>query len=465
MIPVLLSGGSGTRLWPVSRSHFPKQFCELFEETLQTKTIQRLLHFSHPWIVTSLQLKNLTEGQLKKLNLSSEQIIYEPSGKNTAPAIALLCHQLMARGLSQEVVGIFPSDHLIQKEDEFYKAVHFAEKIAAQNKIVTLGIKPTYPETGYGYIQMAQVPLLSEKNISAHSVQKFHEKPDFKKAKTFIESNFFCWNAGIFIFKVEVMARAFERLQPKLWKAFSGLKADSSNLAEVYGQVENISIDYAILEKLNEDELACVPADVGWSDVGSWDALFQVKESMDGSIAPQKKVSIESKKNHIHGVQNKTYTFIDVDDVSIVDTQDALLVFKNGSSQRVKEVVESLKGKSETLLKEHPFEFRPWGYYEILKNTEHFKSKVIQVSGNSQISYQSHDRREEHWVITRGKGEVVLDDQVIPVQAGTYVKIPLKAKHRIRNTQGEVLEFIEVQLGSYFGEDDIKRYQDDYQRT
>ncbi len=461
MIPVLLSGGSGTRLWPVSRSNFPKQFCEIFEETLQSKTILRLLELcqdgNQPWIVTSHQLKNLTEGQIKNLRLKPENILYEPQGRNTAPAIAFLCHELVRMGLGKEVVGVFPSDHLIQKEKEFYRSVEFAEEIAREGRIVTLGIKPTYPEVGYGYIQMTPRPLKENGELTAHTVKKFHEKPDLARAKTFIQSNFFCWNAGIFIFQVEQMVTCFQKHQPAMWQAFQSLKADLSNLTEVYSRVENISLDYAILEKLSENQLACVPADIGWSDVGSWDAIFSVKNS-------QENLQIESQNNFVQGLPEKNYSFIGADDISVVDTKDALLVFRNGQSQKVKDVVDRLKKTNVHLTQDHPFEYRPWGYYEILKDTEHFKSKVIRVAPHSQISYQSHNQREEHWVITRGVGEVVLNDEVIPVKAGSYVKIPLQSKHRIRNTTAEDLEFVEVQLGTYFGEDDIIRYQDDYKR-
>lgn len=462
MIPVLLSGGSGTRLWPVSRSQFPKQFCQLFEETLQSKTLLRLQRFcsknEQPWIVTSSQLKNLTEGQLKELRLENKNILYEPFGKNTAPALAYLCQHLQQKGFGDEVVGVFPSDHLIQKTEEFEQAVRFAETIAREGKIVTLGIKPTYPETGYGYIQMLPTPLKEQAAQTAHAVRKFHEKPNLETAQKFMASNFFCWNAGIFIFQVNQMISYFEKFQPQIWDLFKKLSDPSVKIEKIYTEVESISVDYAILEKLSEKELACVPVDIGWSDVGSWDALFQVQGG-----APQ--TQVDSQHNFVHGRAGKSYHFIEADDISVVDTQDALLVFKNGSSQKVKNIVDQLKGQNSKLVAEHPFEYRPWGYFEILKDTEHFKSKVIRVSPHSQISYQSHDKREEHWVVTQGNGEVVLNDEVIPVKPGTYIKIPLKAKHRIRNTSGNNLEFIEVQLGSYFGEDDIVRYQDDYQRA
>lgn len=469
MIPVILSGGSGTRLWPVSRARFPKQFCELFDEALQSKTYSRLNRIGHPWIITSDQLKNLTEGLLRKIQQPTNQIVYEPSGKNTAPAIALICKVMQLQGKENEILGIFPSDHLIQKENEFLQTVAFAEQFARQGQIVTLGIKPHYPETGYGYIQMSPQPLEQKGELTAHSVVQFHEKPDLARAKKFVSSNFYCWNAGIFIFKVSTMIQAFEKHAPAIWDCFSSLNKNAvgssgvepQHLLEIYARVENKSIDYAILEKLGPKELCCVPADIGWSDVGSWDSYFQVRDPQPENLCP---IEIGSQNCDVFAVPGKKYALIDVDDLMIVDTPDALLAIKKGSSQKVKDVVDLLKAQNSTLVTDHPFEFRPWGYFEILKNTETFKSKVIQVLPGSQISYQSHQKRAEHWVITKGTGEVVLNEDVIPVKSGSHVYIPVQAKHRIRNNSSEVLEFVEVQLGSYFGEDDIVRYQDDYKR-
>ncbi|WII73287.1 mannose-1-phosphate guanylyltransferase/mannose-6-phosphate isomerase [Bdellovibrio sp. 22V] len=457
MIPVILSGGSGTRLWPVSRQHMPKQFCSIFGQPLQTLTLQRCLQMGTPWIVTSKALQTLTELNLKENKASQVQVVYEPIGKNTAPAIAALCKLLQMKGLGEEIVGIFPSDHLITKEQAFLKVVDFAQKVAADNKVVTLGITPSYPETGYGYIQTRAVSFKEEGPLKAYSVVKFHEKPDLQKAKEFIAQESFSWNAGIFVFKVSHMISLFEKHQPALWKEIAGLKEDASNLETVYGKVQGISIDYAIMEKLNGDELTCVPAEFGWSDVGSWDAVASLQEG-------QEVLNVKGQDNFVFGDAGKNYSMIGMEDVIVVDTKDAMMLVKKGHSQDVRYVVEALTQQKSSLVKDHVFEYRPWGYFEILKDTENFKSKVIRVNPHSQISYQSHAKREEHWTITKGAGEVVLNDEVIPVKAGSHIHIPLGAKHRIRNNTNEMLEFVEVQLGTYFGEDDIVRYQDDYAR-
>ncbi|WP_413290385.1 mannose-1-phosphate guanylyltransferase/mannose-6-phosphate isomerase [Bdellovibrio sp. HCB337] len=452
MIPVILSGGSGTRLWPVSRANFPKQFCDLFDDSLQSLTLKRCQGLGPLWIVTGSGLKTLTEANLKELNLQNVSTIYEPVAKNTAPAVAVLAQVLVTRGLGEEVVGVFPSDHLIQNKESFYQAVRSAEKLAQNGAIVTLGIKPDHPATGYGYIQ---------KDKASNKVLKFHEKPSLETAEKFLASGDFFWNAGMFIFKAKVMLEKFQKLQPDIYKIASQLKADLSNLDEVYAQFPNISIDYAIMEKLSSDELSCVPADMAWSDVGSWDAVVDVVDGQ-GSDGP---LEIKGKHNFVFGREGKMYSFVGTEDLILVDTADAMMVVKKGQSQEVKQVVEVLQKQGSSLTKDHVFEKRPWGAFEILRDTDHFKSKVITVNPRSQISYQSHSKRAEHWIITRGQGEVVLNDQVIPVKAGSHVFIPIGAKHRIRNTSDEMIEFVEVQLGTYFGEDDIVRYQDDYKRT
>jgi mannose-1-phosphate guanylyltransferase/mannose-1-phosphate guanylyltransferase/mannose-6-phosphate isomerase len=457
VIPVVLSGGSGTRLWPVSRQHMPKQFCTIFEKPLQTMTLERCHKMGSPWIVTSKALQSLTEINLKDSQMKDVQAIYEPYGKNTAPAIAVLCKLLDLKGLGNEIVGIFPSDHLISKEQAFLNVVKFATSVAETNKVVTLGITPSYPETGYGYIQTKAVSLLESNGFKAYSVVKFHEKPALEKAKEFLAQGSFSWNAGIFVFKVSHMISLFEKHQPELWSLVSKLKADASNLEDIYSKVQSISIDYAIMEKLGGEELTCIPSEFGWSDVGSWDAVASLQKGQDV-------LNVKGQDNFVFGEPGKHYSTVGVDDVIVVDTKDALMLVKKGHSQDVRYVVESLTQQKSSLVKDHVYEYRPWGYFEILKDTEAFKSKVIRVNPHSQLSYQSHAKREEHWTITRGSGEVVLNDQVIPVKAGSHVHIPTGAKHRMRNTSNEMLEFVEVQLGSYFGEDDIVRYQDDYQR-
>ncbi|WP_413294136.1 mannose-1-phosphate guanylyltransferase/mannose-6-phosphate isomerase [Bdellovibrio sp. HCB185ZH] len=460
MIPVVLSGGSGTRLWPISRAKLPKQFCTIFEQSLHAMTLTRLCKLGEPWVITSQALRDLTIRNLNELSLNPQNLILEPFAKNTAPAIALLTALLLNKGRGEEVVGIFPADHVIENEEVFNASIHFAKEKAVQGKVVTLGISPDSPATGYGYIQSSLEHTDEQGTLRTHSVIKFHEKPSKDRAEQFLQSGGYYWNAGIFVFQVRIMADLFKSLQPEMWALVNSIRDDFSNIVEIYNKVENISIDYAIMEKLFQNHLACIPCDIGWNDVGSWDAIADV---LGGTQTPQK-IEVRSNNNFVQALEGKTYAFVDVDDLVVVDSGDALLISKRGRTQGVKDVVDLLKLKNPGVLKDHLYEDRPWGRYEVLRDADNFKSKVIQVNPSQQLSYQSHKKREEHWIVTKGQGEVVLNDETFQVQAGSYIKIPLGAKHRIRNSGTSIIEFVEVQMGSYFGEDDIVRYQDDYSR-
>ncbi|RYZ76642.1 MAG: mannose-1-phosphate guanylyltransferase, partial [Proteobacteria bacterium] len=264
------------------------------------------------WIVTGSALKTLTESNLNELDMKNVVTVYEPVAKNTAPAVAMLAHLLVQRGMGAEVVAVFPSDHLIQNEKAFYNAVQAAETLAKQGQIVTLGIKPDHPATGYGYIQ---------KDKSTNRVLKFHEKPNLETAEKFVAAGDFFWNAGMFIFKAEVMLEKFKKLQPEMAQIISEAKADQSNLSEVYSRVQSISLDYAIMEKLSPEELACVPADMAWSDVGSWDAVAEVGAEQQKN----KPMEIQAKGNFVFGNDSKMYSFIGTDDLIVVDTADAVM--------------------------------------------------------------------------------------------------------------------------------------------
>lgn len=478
MIPVIISGGSGTRLWPVSRSKFPKQFSYLFDhshpsnpdsvsaDSLFNKTLARCKSLGQARVVTTQNLRDLTNKKMREMDVDPSTSLFEPLARNTAPAIAWLCHSLMVEGKNNEIVAVFPADHLVKKPEVFEKAIGLAEKLALQNKIVVLGITPDHPATGYGYIQTHGNSLNSSlkktADLSAFPVEKFHEKPDLKTAESFLQKGGFHWNAGIFVFQVKVMSEHFARLQPEMWKQVQEIKADNSNLTAVYQRLASISIDYAIIEKLRSEELACIPVDFGWSDVGSWDAMAEIQ----GDSHNNKNVyQVESKNNYVFPHMQKNYALLGVEDLIVVDTADSILITKKGKSQDVRKIVDLITKDKARSTEEHVFEERPWGKYEILRDTETFKSKVIQVLPGAQLSYQSHEQRAEHWIITAGEGEVVLDEKVIPVKYGSYVFIPTQTKHRMRNTGTTTLEFVEVQVGSYFGEDDIKRYQDDYKRS
>ncbi|MGE4132538.1 MAG: mannose-1-phosphate guanylyltransferase/mannose-6-phosphate isomerase [Bdellovibrionales bacterium] len=465
MIPVILSGGSGTRLWPVSRASYPKQFCDFFDGSFLENTIERLKTLGEVYILTTRSMEALTRRAVSRDGLRLENVVFEPMGKNTAPAIALMCHILAMRGLSNEIVGVFPSDHLISNETAFQKAVELATKVAADGYVVTLGVKPNSPATGYGYIEVEGAPIANLGDMRALPVKGFREKPDGKTAATYVASGHHFWNAGMFVFRVQDMINCFTRFQPDMWAKISAIKGDLSNLEYNYAMSDSISIDYAVMEKL--DRQACVPCDMGWSDVGSWDEMARlVDESAPVRTRSRAEVfNLDSENNYVFSVHNKVVGLIDVTDMMIVDTPDALLVVRKGSSQKVKELVQELRQAGQPEATEHPFEARPWGRFEVLADEPDYKAKKITVDVGGQLSYQSHTQRHEHWVVISGHAQVTLDDKVHDLGPGEYIHVSAGSKHRIRNSGKEPLVVVEVQTGSYFGEDDIVRYQDDYNRT
>jgi mannose-1-phosphate guanylyltransferase/mannose-6-phosphate isomerase len=455
LIPIILSGGGGTRLWPMSRTNMPKQFCKFWDESLLTKSILRLKNLGEPWCITTQALQPLTEKTFKEANLKTSQIVYEPMGRNTAPAIALMCRILELKNKKEEIVGVFPSDHFIENTDLFLKCIKEAEKAAQSGSVVTLGIVPTHASTGYGYIEVGN--KLDQINQSAVDVIRFREKPDKNTAEEFVQSKKFLWNAGIFVFKVSAMIKAFETHMPKLWESLSLLKNDHSNLKDIYSKLESQSIDFGIMEKLKNQK--CIPCDIGWSDVGSWDEMTK--------YIPQHKdqIDIESQNCTVITNLSKSYSFLNCEDLLVVDTRDAMLVFPKGDSDKMPELLKELKSSKPQMMVDLFSETRNWGEFEILRDTPHYKSKIIKVEPGHRISYQSHEKRSEHWVLITGEAEVTLDGKIFNLKRGDHILIPQGSKHRVSNKTASLVEFIEIQVGEYFGEDDIVRYDDDYGRV
>ncbi len=486
MIPFVLSGGSGTRLWPVSRESFPKQFCDLFEESLLVSTLDRLRPLAKTsgegsaaevGVVGAAPSEALTRRVLRERGISELWALFEPVGRNTAPAVALLCHRLAQEGLAGEVVGVFPADHRVADAETFRRAVRLAERVASGTvlpgapPVVTLGIRPSGPATGYGYVEAAGEPVAVEdaapdgdEALAALPVRAFHEKPDAEAAARYVAAGSFFWNAGMFVFRADVMAGHFERLMPELWRAIRTVEPDLSNLAEVYERIEPESLDYGIMERLGgaegRIEQVTIPCDPGWSDVGSWDEVARLRPEPPPGVA-----EIGGSGNFVFPGPGRVYGLVGVDDLLVVDSADALMVARRGRSQEVKEAVAALREAGHPQATEHPFDVRPWGRFDVLADEADFKSKVIRVDPGQRLSYQSHRHRAEHWVIVRGRPEVVLDDRVLTPSPGEHVYIPQGAKHRISNPGDEPVLFVEVQVGDSFAEDDIVRYEDDYRRT
>lgn len=457
MIPIIISGGSGERLWPYSRQNMPKQFCELLGSTLLEMCVNRFSrNYPRPYLLYTKTQENILKN---KCNLDVGHIV-EPEAKNTAAAIALLCCKLLQQGQQGEIVGVFPADHFIGKEKDFHRALQVASGLAEQGNLVTLGIRPHYAATGYGYVELEDI----SGKLSANVVS-FKEKPDLRLAEEYIKKDNFLWNAGIFVFRAKDMISAFQEFMPELWHKMTQLKHDDSNIAEIYKSLRSISIDVGILEKVKN--LSCIPCDMDWRDLGSWDELAELEASGLSlqQVGKENVQSISAENNFIFSSKEKTFAMVDVHDLVVVDTGDALLISKKGSTQKVKQIVSQLKHQESSVATEFNHECRPWGKFKSIAQEQDFKFKKITVLPSERLSYQSHKFREEHWIVLEGVAEFTLDDELTYLQKGDHVFIPKNAKHRIENIGASNLVFLEVQTGSYFGEDDIKRYSDDYGRS
>lgn len=463
---VVLCGGSGTRLWPLSRELMPKQFIKLFDDTsLFQKTIERNNSFSKETIIISNKDHYyLIKDQLaKKSNLLDSIYIYilEPMPRNTAAALAYACLAVEP----ETVLLVTPSDHLIKNETVYFEAVKQAKNIAEQGYLVTFGINPVRPETGYGYIEVAE---------DLH-VQTFHEKPSLEAAKTFIKNENIYWNAGIFCFKAGTMLEELKKYAPEVYEtakiAFNACTKKDENIyqlpEEETKQIPEISIDYAVFEKSHKAK--CIPAAFAWSDLGSFEALYTEyteKFDADNTIASRANyVNINSKGNFIYlsPEQKKMIATIDIDNLIIADTGDALLVAPLKSSQKVKDVVAKVKQNS-SLHREHNIVHRPWGTYTILENNDGYKIKKIVVDPGKRLSLQKHFHRNEHWIVLSGTATVQIENNVKLVHPNESIYIKMGELHRLSNEGIIPVVIIEAQVGEYTGEDDIVRFDDDYIR-
>lgn len=453
----VLSGGSGTRLWPLSRDLFPKQFHDLTGSgsPLIIDTLNRLKDLGELTILTGAHLQTATMTFLHRFNMPETQVIIEPEPKNTAAAIALLTLTALRSHGRDALVGAFPADHDIKDVAAFRQSVERAFALAQEtHTVVTLGVVPTYPSTAYGYLETE-----GETNADTLTVSRFIEKPSVARAAELIEAGNTVWNAGIFVFQAGVMADAFEQHMPDLWQSLQQYAPEKNNLAEVFAQLPSESIDYGIMEKLQK--IHCVPLSCGWSDLGSWEEIAP-RLSDSGAI-------VEVASNQVSYVsmhpRERTAVFVGVQDLIVVDTPDALLILKQGEGQKIKEALKMIKESRPHLSTLPSFEERPWGRFEVLLDTENFKSKRLIIHPGKQISYQRHAHRTENWTITKGTATITINDVVTTHEPGSHIHIPQGTKHRLANLSDSPLEVIEVQTGTYFGEDDIERFQDDFGRV
>lgn len=433
-VPIILAGGSGTRLWPVSRMSYPKQFCELLDDTLLNKTIHRLQEFGSPYLLTSKHLAPLSERALLENKISKEYLLVEPEAKNTAAAISYLCE--LYKDQPDTIVGIFPSDHWVENHKKFTADITKAIQFAKSNKsLVLIGVKPTSPTSAYGYIE-----------VNKNKVSQFIEKPSIDQAKILISKSNIFWNSGIFIASIGFLRSSFETYSPKFIQAFVG-----KSVQDAYKSLPKNSFDFEIVEKL--DNIDFVQASFEWSDLGSWDQLI---ENYGGSVA--KTYEVDAKNNTVVTSRTKSTGFIGVNDLLVVDTKDALLISKKGETQKVKLLVDKMILENDRRAIDPVKELRGWGEFCVLEEEDTFKVKKVKVLSGQSISYQSHKSRQEHWIILKGQAEVVLDEVTHSLKAGESIFVKSGVKHLIKCTSDTALELIEVQTGTYFGEDDIERF-------
>lgn len=456
MTNIILCGGSGTRLWPISRTLMPKQFVKLFEnKSLFQLTVMRNSKVCDmQFIVSNTEQYFLAIDQLEELNITKNKYLLEPIGRNTAPAIALACLALD----KEELVLVTPSDHLIKNESEYAKVLQKAQELAEKDNLVTFGITPTFPETGFGYIE----------SENTYDVKAFYEKPDFDTATAYLKAGNYYWNSGMFLFKAGVFLEELQKYSPVIYEASLEAfnNASKDELIRIkHDDMANIpedSIDYAVMEK--SSKVKVVPSDIAWSDVGSFDALYdELPKDENGNTQNPNHISIDSKNNLIYGNERRIAT-VDIEDCIIVDTGDALLISKKGSSQKVKNVVAKLKEQKSELHNIHLTGHRPWGTYTVLEDSPGYKIKRIEVKPGKRLSLQKHFHRNEHWIVVSGTATVTVGSETRLVRPNESTYIKMGEIHRLEN-QGKIpVILIEAQVGEYTGEDDIVRIEDDFKR-
>ncbi|MGA3118470.1 MAG: mannose-1-phosphate guanylyltransferase/mannose-6-phosphate isomerase [Syntrophobacteraceae bacterium] len=473
IVPVILSGGVGSRLWPLSREHLPKQLMRLMggEHSLFQKTLMRLPKIAGtapPIIVCNESHRFMAAAQIQALNMTYSAIILEPVGRNTCPAITVAALAALKNYQDPDLL-VLPADHLIREDDIFASAVQKGSKLTSDGKIITFGIVPDKPETGYGYIHKGEnVP--GHSNGDACMVREFFEKPDYEKASSYVDSKEYYWNSGMFMFRASVFLEELGRLAPEILSACSESyeKArrdlDFIRLEEsAFASCPNSSIDYAVMEKT--PHAVVIPLAVGWSDVGSWLSLHEVSEKDECRNVVTGDVLLEDVRNcYIHS-ENRLIAALGIENQIIIETKDAVLVSSIERSQDVKLIVGKLKKQMREEAFSHARTYRPWGSYESVDTGDRFQVKRLTVNPGASLSLQMHYHRAEHWTVVRGTARVTKGNEEFLLNEDQSTYIPWGTQHRLENPGKIPLELIEVQSGSYLGEDDIRRFDDKYGRA
>ncbi|OUR71627.1 mannose-1-phosphate guanylyltransferase/mannose-6-phosphate isomerase [Methylophaga sp. 41_12_T18] len=465
MIPVIMSGGSGTRLWPLSRKNKPKQFLNLFgDNSLFQDTLLRLNGLElleSPIIVCNEDHRFMVAEQLQARNVEKAEIVLEPCARNTAPAIALAALQAQQRG-NDPILLVLAADHVIQNIPAFHQAIAAASTEAEQGRLVTFGIMPTSPHTGYGYIE-------AQDESSPSRVSAFVEKPDLETAQTYVDAGNYYWNSGMFMFKASTVLTELERLSPEILLACKqALTEAASDLDFIrvdktsFESCPEDSFDYAVME--NTEKAVVIPLDAGWSDVGSWSSLWENTQQDENNNSLIGDVSIHNVSNSYVHSEQRLVTVMGLDNVVVVETADAVMVADKTQAENIKQVVQILAKQQRSEATLHRKGYRPWGVYDAIDQGERFQVKRITVNPGASLSLQMHHHRAEHWIVVTGTAEVTCDDKVSILSENESTFIPLGAVHRLHNPGRVPLEIIEVQSGSYLGEDDIVRLDDRYNR-
>ena len=469
MIPVILSGGSGSRMWPYSRSMYPKQFLPLVnDESMLQNTVQRLSGFEaldSPIVICNESHRFMVAEQLREIDIAPEAILLEPVGRNTAPAIALAALHAIREGEDAELL-VLPSDHVIEKVSVFHDAIEVALKQAKAGRLVTFGIQPEYAEVGYGYIK-------SIGNGLSRQVVEFLEKPDLELAEQYVASGQHYWNSGMFLFKASAFIEALIQYRSDIYsqvkKAYEGAVVDLDFVRvdnDAFERCPSDSVDYAIMEPAAESEsVVVVPLDADWNDVGSWSSLWSIsKKDVNGNATKGDVITHETTNSYIQA-QGKLVATVGVSDLVVVQTDDAVLVADKNSVQSVKNIVLELSASSRSEAQNHRKVYRPWGYFDSLDKGDGFQVKRLVVNPGSKLSVQKHHHRAEHWVVVSGTAKVRNGDNTFLLTENESTYIPIGEIHSLENPGTVPLEIIEVQSGGYLGEDDIVRLEDNYGRV
>jgi len=479
LTPILMAGGGGTRLWPLSREHYPKQFLQLFENnTLFQNTLLRLegleasIEVSTPVIICNEAHRFLVADQGSQISKKIGAIILEPEGRNTAPALTIAALN-QYQNHNDSIIIMMPSDHVIKEIKLFHQAVKAGVEMANDNYLVTFGVKPTQAETGYGYIQTAK-KIQTHNNQDIFAIAGFTEKPNISLAKEYLDSGNYLWNSGIYMMKASVWLNKIQQHQKSIYnacsKAFKDGKTDGVFFRldeKSFCQSPNDSIDYAVMEKLStndNEKLAVLPVDIGWSDVGAWSSVMKIKNKDTNKNHIEGDVVVEETNNCFIRSERGLIATIGCEDMIIIDSDDAILIADKNKTQDIKKIVNQLKKNDRNERITHRKNFRPWGHYDTIDIGKNFQVKRLTIYPGKRLSLQLHHKRSEHWVVVKGVATVTKGEDQFVLNENESTYIPPETKHRLENAGDNVLEIIEVQSGAYLGEDDIVRYDDDFGR-